>query len=179
MLDGLPPHPISSPGRLSLQQLSSKVAVLAPEIRRLSSSINLSLPDVLSLAKHRRRNELVAVLASDQLSRLEEDGSAVDEGGVLPVLLGLQSGLDSRRDLLLGGHGVVCEVRAMFRGQRLVPRLGDALCLAVVEDLALHGELAAQLDQGFLDLCPLGGSSCVFRLLPVSKSPLIIFLYVR
>ena len=52
----------------------------------------------------------------------------------------------------------------MLGGQRLVPRLGDALCLAVVEDLALHGELGAELDEGFLDLCPLGGSSFVFWL---------------
>lgn len=45
-----PPHSIAATSRLSLKDLSGKIAVQTEEVRQLSGSINFSLPDILALS---------------------------------------------------------------------------------------------------------------------------------
>lgn len=160
----IPPHAISVPGGLLSHQFRREVAVLTEEVCQLGRGVDLTLPDILSLTQHGRRNQLIPVFARGQLGGLHEDSSAIDEGGLLPALLGLESGFDGSSDLLLGSKRVVGEGSGMFRRHWLVYRLGDLLGHTVVEDFTLDGELGPELLQGFFHLGALLGASCVERL---------------
>lgn len=72
----------------------SVLDIKAEEVAELGSSIDLSLVCVLALAGHGGSHNLIAVLASDQVGGLEEDGSAVGKGKVLPCGLCGQSSID-------------------------------------------------------------------------------------
>jgi hypothetical protein len=106
---------------LFLQQFGRKIAIKAEEISQFSRSINLSLPDILALAQHRRCDEFIPVLGTDQVRCLEEYGRSVDEGRVLPILLGLQGRFNGGQNLLLRGNRVICEGSRMLGWKWLVP----------------------------------------------------------
>jgi hypothetical protein len=105
----IPPHPIGSPSRLSLQQFRRKIAIKSEKVSQFSCGIYLSLPNVFSLTQHRRRYKLVAMLGTDKVCGLEEDGRAVYKWRVLPVLFGYQGRLDRSRDLLFRSEREICE----------------------------------------------------------------------
>lgn len=78
----------------------------AEKVTKLGSSIDLGLPGVLALAQHCRGHQLVAVLAADQIGRLEKDRRSVSEGQAFPCWLCVQGGIDSQVDHLGGRHGI-------------------------------------------------------------------------
>ncbi len=65
----------------------------------LGSSINLSLPRVLSLTEHRRSHDLVAILAADEIRCFEEYRGAIRPRHTLPF------GFRSERPIDGGGDG--------------------------------------------------------------------------
>ena len=85
----------------------------------LRSSINLRLPRILPLAQHRRSKELVPVLATNEIRRLQEDRGAIVPGHALPLRLRLQRAIDGLRDDLL--------VRLVVLAQRLLVVRRDRL----------------------------------------------------
>lgn len=173
------PHAVGTAGRLPLQQLGCVVAVEAEEVGQFGRGVDLALPDVLALAQHRRRDELVAVLGGHQLCCPLEDGRSVNERGLLPALLRLQSGLDGGGDLLLGRQRVVGEGCAVLGGHDLIQRLGYLLSFAIVVDFALDWQLRSQLGQFLLQLQALGGASQVGRLSLNLRQLVVVFQFGR
>lgn len=145
----LPPHSITPTIWLALKDLGRIIAVETEEIRQLGRSVNLSLPDVLTLTQHRCSNQVKPVLARDQLSSLEENRGSVNKGSFFPIFLCLQCRFNGGVGLLLGGKWVVRENRVMLRWKRLVPGLCAFLNLAIVEDITANGELGPKVCEGF------------------------------
>lgn len=139
------PDTVCTPLRLLAHDLGGVVTRQSEEIGQLSSSVNLALPNVLALSKHGRSNQLITVLGCRQLGGALEDSRSINERCVLPVLLRLEGGLDSSADLLFAGERVVCESGSMLCGEDLVLVGVDLLGDAVEDDLALEGELRAEL----------------------------------
>ena len=79
----------------------------------LGSSINLSLPCILSLTEHSRGHELVAVFSTDEVRGLQEDGGTVVPGHRLPLLFRSECTLNCRGDSCLIGLVVRAEVLRM------------------------------------------------------------------
>ena len=139
------PDAVCTTLRLFAHDLGGVVTRQSEEIGQLSSSVNFALPNVLALSKHSRGNQLITVLRCRQLGGTLEDGRSINERCVLPVLLRLEGGLDSSADLLFAGERVVCESGSMLCGEDLVLVGVDLLGDAVEDDLALEGELRAEL----------------------------------
>ena len=74
------------------------VHVEAEEIDQLAGAVNLGLVCGLALAQHGCRVQELPMGAGQHLSGPEEDGGAVFEPPVAPVLLGLYRGLDRALD---------------------------------------------------------------------------------
>ena len=70
------------------------------EISSLGRRVDLSLKSILPLTQHSRRHDLIAILAGDQISSFEKDGSPVSKWQALPLWLGSQCSIDSGRDIL-------------------------------------------------------------------------------
>ena len=69
------PHPRTAAGLLA-EDLGHVRDVVAEEVDQLARRVDLGLQDRLALVQHRRRIDDRAVLAGEQLGRLQEDGSA-------------------------------------------------------------------------------------------------------
>lgn len=81
----------------------------------LSCGVDLRLPRILPLAEHGRGHELEAVLAADEVGRLEEDRRAVVPGHALPGVLGGERTVDG----LSNGRRICLVIRAEMA--RMVP----------------------------------------------------------
>lgn len=75
----------------------------------LGGGVDLGLPSVLALAEHGGGHELVAVLAGDEVGRLEEDGRPVVPGESLPVSLSGNRRLNRLGDELRSGDVVAAK----------------------------------------------------------------------
>ena len=91
----------------------------------LSGRVNLSLPRVLALAKHRRRQKLVAVLPAHEVRRLEEDGGAIVPRQGFPFFLRSERAIDGSGDRRLVRFMVRAEVFRVVRGERLLRELAS------------------------------------------------------
>jgi hypothetical protein len=85
----------------------------------LSSSINLCLPCILSLAKHSSRHEAVAILSADELGCFEEDGGTIGPGHRLPLSPHAQRTFDGNRYGVWVGLMVCAEMLDVVRGNAL------------------------------------------------------------
>ena len=99
----------------------------------LSSSVDLCLPCVLSLTEHCRCHELVAVLPTDKVGRLEEDGGAVAPGHGLPLGFRSERTIDGSSDGSFVGFVVCAEMLGVVGGERL-------FCEFACLDLKISGD---------------------------------------
>lgn len=91
-------HPIN----ISLSQSNHKT--------HLGSGIDLRLPRILPLPKHRSRHKLVPILPTNEVCRAQEDRSTVRPWQRLPFVSRRDSTFDRGRDLLGTGFVVCAEV---------------------------------------------------------------------
>lgn len=116
-----------------LHSESEKVSELRKNLIRLGQrspgdthfrcSVDLGLPRVLALAEHSGRHELVAVLAANEVGRLEEYRRAVVPRERLPFPSGCERAVDSCCDGRLVGLVELCQVLGMVSGQQLFGEL--------------------------------------------------------
>lgn len=105
ILDAVP-NPGSMMGGLLSVQILCILDAESEEVAQLSSRVDLGLPGILALAMHRQGHHIITVLGGNQVGRLQEDASAVGEGGHAPFLPGSQSGVNGGLDLGSSGVGV-------------------------------------------------------------------------
>jgi hypothetical protein len=91
------------------RRLVRRCAQSSSKRTHLGGGVNLGLPSVLALAEHGSSHQLVAILAGNEVGRLEEDGGAVVPREGLPVGLGGDRRLDRLGDELGGGDVVPAE----------------------------------------------------------------------
>lgn len=103
------PHAWAVVFRLLGIQLFSILHREPQKVTQLSRGINLRLPSILPLAQHRGSQQLVAVLSTHEVRGLEEDGSAVCKGHLLPCLLRGEGSINGSRDICGAGAGEVCD----------------------------------------------------------------------
>ena len=87
-------------------ELGSKIGVEAQEVDSLARAVDFGLHGALALAQHTGGVQDIAVFGGEQLGGLHHDGSALDPGSLLPVLLGGHGCVDGHLHLL-GAHFVV------------------------------------------------------------------------
>lgn len=124
----------------------------AVEIAKLGSSVNLGLPDVLTLTKHGSSENLVAVLVGNEVSCLEEDGSTVVPGHVLPSGLGLEGALDGLLNKRLVSLVVVAEDVSVIGRVGLLGNLAGLDLVAIDDDGHLERTSGDHLVDGLLEL---------------------------
>lgn len=90
------------------------------EIRQLGSGIDLCLPCILSLTKHRGGHELVSVFTRDEVSSLEEDGGLVVPWHVFPFAFGGEGACDGVVENRGGGAVDGAEVVGMVMREGLL-----------------------------------------------------------
>lgn len=151
------PHARGIVFRLLSIQLFSILNSESQEITQLSSSIDLSLPDILALAQHRGSQQLIAILATHEVGRFQEDGRTVGKGHLLPRLLGREGGVDGFCDIRGAGAGVLGDGGGVGGRVRLSLDCGRGDLLAADDEGDVNWEFSLEVCEGFLELCSFRG----------------------
>lgn len=101
------PHTRSGLDRLLLVQLLGVLDVETQEVGQLGDTVDLSLVNVLTLAKHRGGKNVVAVLGGDQVGGLQEHSCSVGPSHLGPLGLGALTGSNGLTNVILVGLGKV------------------------------------------------------------------------